>query len=150
MTVAIDDSSNETKPQCKETAGAKVKKFLDKQDGYLYEAGEVLEGVFKDLEKTILDIRKQNILLPEYYIVTQTDKIPWLGDALHLRTWWRKTRPTPQAKQDCYKVTNPGDIMVAQWSIPFPQNCQAICANPKAYDPQLARWVIDFIKGTLK
>jgi hypothetical protein len=149
MTVAIPNDST-PKPSQRKTAGTQVKEFLDKQDGYRYEAGEVLECMFKDLEKIILDIRKQNEKIAEYYIVTQTDKIPWLGNAMHLRTWWRKTRPTPQAKQDCYKVTNPGDQMVAQWSIPFPQNCAAICANPSAYDPQLAKWVIDFIKGTLK
>jgi hypothetical protein len=146
MAAALDQDSEDFP---KQTAGEKIKAFYDKVDGYRYEAGEILECLFKDLEKIILNIRQQNILVPEYYIVTQSDYVPWMGNALHLRTWWRKTRPTPQAKQDCYKVTNPGDLMEVQWSIPFPQNCASICANPKAYDPQLAQWVISFVKGTL-
>jgi hypothetical protein len=148
MKVAIHDIPKPS-DSGRETAGAQVKKFLEKQDGYQYEAGEVLECLFKDLERHILNIRNQNREIPEYYIVTQTDRVPWLGNAMHLRTWWRKSRPKPQVKQDCYKVTNPGDNMVAQWSIPFRENCEAIIANPRNYDPQLAKWVTDFIKGEL-
>lgn len=149
MTVAVEGESKVPEPK-KETAGKQVQDFLAKQDGYQYEAGEVLECMFKDLEKIMTDILKKNQDVPEYYIVTQTDRIPWMGNAMHLRTWWRKSRPVPQAKQDVYKVTNPGSKLECQWSIPFPANCKAICANPKNYDPQLSKWVIDFIKGELK
>lgn len=149
MTVAFNEFSNRSNP-ARKTAGAQVKEFMEKQDGHQFEAGEVLECMFKDLEKHIINIRKQNHDIPEYYIITQTDRVPWMGNAMHLRTWWRKSRPLPLVKQDCYKVTNPGDKMEAQWSIPFRENCEAICANPTKYDPQLARWVMDFIKGTLR
>lgn len=144
MGVAIEPSVSLPLGQ-PETAGSKIKKFLDSQDGYRYEAGEILPSIFRDLEKIILDIRAKNKDIPVYYIVTHSQKNPFLGGALHLRTWWRYTRPEPGFNLDCYKVTNPGDHMTLEWVVPSEAVCLAIQANPSAYDPVLAKNVVEFL-----
>lgn len=133
----------------RETAGAKIQKFLASRTGEQYEAGEILIPIFKDLEKVILKIRDENKSIPEYYIVTHSQKNPMLGGALHIRTFWRKTRPTPGYNFDCYKVTNPGDHFQFCWTIPSEAICRAILAAPQNYDPQLARCVVEFAEGSL-